>query len=111
MSIRESLSDYFEDFDFDVRGAETAEEALEILKEFSCHVAIVDMRLPGMDGNAFIEKAHEFDPAIRYIVHTGSVNYALSGPVKAIGVQPEHVFFKPISNMQRFVETIIALTS
>lgn len=110
MSIRESLADFLEDFDFEVQSAETAEAALELLNDHSFHIAIVDMRLPGIDGNSFIVQAHKINPDTKYIIHTGSVNYHMSQDVKKVGVKEEFVFLKPIGNLMTFVEAIHKLS-
>ena len=106
MSIRESLSDFLEDFNFQVNSAETAETALEILKDNEVSVAIVDMRLPGIDGNSFIVQAHEMSPKTRFIIHTGSVNYHMTQEVRNVGVLEDFVFLKPIGNLMTFVDAI-----
>jgi len=105
-SIRESLTDFLEDFNFSVRSAETAEDALNVISRDPCEVAIVDLRLPGMDGNSFILQANKICPKTRYIVHTGSVNYHLSAAVRAIGVSSDYVFLKPVPDLMHFVATI-----
>jgi DNA-binding NtrC family response regulator len=106
MSIRESLSDFLEDFNFQVFSAETAEAALEILKDNFVNVAIVDMRLPGIDGNSFIVQAHDLSPKTRFIIHTGSVNYHMTQDVRKVGVHENFVFLKPIGNLMIFVDAI-----
>ena len=45
-----SLCAYLEDKGFIVRMADCAEEALLLAGEFSMDLAVVDLRLPGMDG-------------------------------------------------------------
>ena len=111
MSIRESLSDFLEDFNFQVESAETAEAALDILKSSQISVAIVDMRLPGIDGNSFIVQAHEMCPDTKFIIHTGSVNYHMTQDVKKVGVEEKYVFLKPIGNLMTFVDAINDLIS
>ncbi len=111
MSIRESLSDFLEDFNFQVFSAETAEAALEILKDNFVNVAIVDMRLPGIDGNSFIVQAHDLSPETRFIIHTGSVNYHMTQDVRKVGVHENFVFLKPIGNLMTFVDAINRLVS
>jgi DNA-binding NtrC family response regulator len=106
LSIRESLSDFLEDFDFQVNSAETAETALEILKKNEIDVAIVDMRLPGIDGNSFIVQAHNLSPQTKFIIHTGSVNYHMTQEVRKVGVMEDFVFLKPIGNLMTFVDAI-----
>jgi DNA-binding NtrC family response regulator len=77
-SIRNSMSQFFEDFDIEVTAVGSAEKALEALADQSFHVAVVDIRLPGIDGDALIIKANQLAPALRFIIHTGSVEYRLS---------------------------------
>jgi len=98
-SIRQSISAYFEDEGFVVFHASSGEEGLELVKKNRIDGAIVDIRLPGMDGNAFILKAFEMQPAIRFLVHTGSTDYVLSESVKSAGVSPEDVFIKPVHDL------------
>lgn len=105
-SIRESLADFLEDFNYDVVSAETAEDALELLQGATVDVAVVDMRLPGQDGNSFIVAANQVNPSTRFIVHTGSVNYHMSKEVRDIGVSPDFVFLKPVGNLMTFVDAI-----
>ena len=105
-SVRSSLAGFLEDYDFDVAMAETAEEALDIMADEPCHVAIVDIRLPGMDGDALILKAHEISPSMNFIIYTGSVNYKLSEDLKNIGTRSEYVFPKPQRDLTVFVGAI-----
>ena len=108
-SIRESLADYFEDFEFQVETAASAEEALERVSESSFHVAIVDMRLPGLDGNGFIVRASRMDSRLQFIIHTGSVNYTVSPEVQKAGVTAEQVFLKPVYEMNQLVKMVESL--
>ncbi len=110
-SVRHSLAGFLEDFDFNISMAESSEEALEILTEKSFHVAIIDIRLPGMNGDAFISKAHEIQPTIRFIIYTGSTEYQLSQVLKTIGLSKEHIFLKPQRDLSVFVKAIKDLLS
>lgn len=105
-SIRESLAWYLEDRGFEPRTAGDATEALRLLATGSFQVAVVDMRLAGSDGEALILRAHQISPGTAYLVYTGSMDYRPSAELKKIGVGPEHVFIKPISDLAGFVETI-----
>ncbi len=110
-SVRHSLAGFLEDFDFNISIAESSENALEILVEKSFHVAIVDIRLPGMNGDSFILKAHEILPTMRFIIYTGSTEYRLSDVLKAIGLRKEHIFLKPQRDLTVFENTINDLLS
>lgn len=105
-AIRTSLAAYLEDFEFDVSSAGTAEEALEMMDKESFHVAIIDLRLPGMSGDALILEARERFPRMRFIIHTGSPAYHVTEDFKIDGVRMEHVFLKPISDMMMMVKAV-----
>ncbi len=49
-SIRDLLSETFSREGYQVRSAESAEAALEMLKEDKIHVMFLDLNLPGMNG-------------------------------------------------------------
>ncbi|MCP4750214.1 MAG: response regulator [Proteobacteria bacterium] len=107
--IRESLAGFLEDCDFEVTSAESGEEALELLKTSPVEIAIVDLRLPGMNGDALIQQVNKVSRNIRFLIHTGSVDYRISKELDKIGVRPEHVFYKPQPDLSLFVEKIEAL--
>lgn len=104
--IRESLAQFLEDYDYDVTTAESAEDALELLERSVFDIVIVDMRLPGMSGDYLIVKANEKHPDLRFLIHTGSVDYRLPDELIRIGVKPGHIFLKPLTDMSVVVESI-----
>lgn len=104
--ILKYLQMFLEDEGFEVSVAATAEEAIELMDNCSFHVAIVDMRMPGMDGNSLIMKLHEYCGKIRFIIHTGSSNYALPLPLREIGIKEEDVFTKPVTDMDQLTSHI-----
>ena len=108
-AIRISLAAYLEDFEFDVSSAGTAEEALEIMEKESFHVAIVDLRLPGMSGDALILESRKRFPNLRFIIHTGSPAFQVTEDIQIGGVRREHIFLKPISNMYLMVKAVEGL--
>jgi DNA-binding response OmpR family regulator len=90
------LGQYLDDFDeFVVRGAESGEQALGMLREQPADVAVVDMRLPGMSGAQFIRQAKALGLCRRFLVHTGSVDMALSDELRELGLVQRDLFFKP----------------
>ncbi len=94
--IREHMLLYFEDFDeFRVDAAESGESALEMLAVEPAEVCIVDIRLPGMDGESFIRTAAAAGNCRRFIVHTGSVDLLVSEQLRSVGIFERDVFFKP----------------
>ncbi|MDQ2696787.1 MAG: response regulator [Pseudomonadota bacterium] len=98
--IRENLIAFLEDEGMRVMAVESAEEALHRVRD-GCPfaVCIMDMRLPGMDGNAAIRALHARCPELEFIIHTGSSNYALPGDLRELGMSDERVYLKPLDDM------------
>jgi len=68
--LRETTKKILENRGFQVTLAETGEEALEKLKE-KPHVAIIDYKMPGMDGYELIDRIHGQYPDLPVIMLTG----------------------------------------
>lgn len=110
-AICTSLSAFLEDYGFRASTAESAEEALELMKSNEYDVCIVDMRLPGMSGEDLIIQARERYPEQRHIIYTGSISYNLSEKLKELGMRPEHVFLKPVRVLSLLVKCIKELAA
>ncbi len=104
--IRVNLVAFFEDENFIVRSAISAETGLQLLCGEPFDVGVIDIRLPGMDGNRFIIKAHEIHPRMKFIIHTGSADYFLPETLAAIGLLPRHVFLKPLKDMRLLIQAV-----
>lgn len=105
-AICASLSAFLEDYGFNASTAESAEEALDLMKSNTYDVCIVDLRLPGMNGEELITEARQRYPNQRHIIYTGSISYNLSDTLKELGMRPEHVFLKPIRVLSLLVKCV-----
>jgi DNA-binding NtrC family response regulator len=67
--------------DVDVHGVSSGEEALQYLEAKPIDVAVLDVRMPGMDGLTALRKIKKLDPLIEVIMLTGhaSLEVALEG--------------------------------
>ena len=99
-SIRQSIAAYMEDAGYTIFQARSGERALEIIRNNHIDEVVVDIRLPGMDGNTFMIEARKILPDIKFVVHTGSAEYIPPDAVKALGVTSDNVLFKPISDLK-----------
>lgn len=99
-SIRQSIAAYMEDEGYRVFQAGSGEEAIEILKNNRIDEAVVDIRLPGMDGNTFMIQARQIHPGIKFIVHTGSADYIPPESVKALGITSSKILIKPANDLK-----------
>ena len=104
-----NIAAFLEDEGFTVFSAASGEEALEFLLEQKFDVAIIDMRLPGINGDTFILKAHEIQPVLKFLIHTGSTNYSVSRSLEEIGVKKDQVFRKPLLDMSVLTKGILKL--
>lgn len=110
-SIRESLAEFLRDFDMTVETAVNGEEALEILGQKTFEVLVADLRLPGMTGDTMIPKAHQLQASLKFLIHTGSIDYRLSSDLLLLGLSPEHIMLKPLSDLTILVDKVEALFS
>ena len=97
---------YLEDEGFDLLQAKSGQEALLAVEQNHPVIGIIDMRLPGMDGNELILKAHEQDPKMQFIIHTGSTDYILPESLVAMGITKEQIVHKPVPDMNVFIDVI-----
>jgi DNA-binding NtrC family response regulator len=108
-AIRESLRAFLEDYDYEVSAAGSAEEALQLLEDQAFDLAVVDMRLPGESGEAFIVSVSDSGTDMQFVIHTGSVEFQLTDALKQHGIKSEHVYLKPLHDLTILAEGIDAL--
>jgi len=107
--VRESLMDFFEDRGWRVLAAASAEAALELLQRERVDGAVVDIRLPGMDGNAFIDTAGKAYPQLVFVICTGSPDYQPSNQVSLLSTVSDKVFLKPVADLYLLADELSEL--
>ena len=105
-NVRANMRAFLEDEGFVVLSAASSEEALQVLGRESVELGIIDIRLPGMDGSAFILRACADYPRMHFLIHTGSPSYRLPNELAELGLAPEDVFLKPVMDMSTIVRAI-----
>ena len=101
---------FLEDEGMQVDSAGSGEEAVEIVRnDSSFDVCIMDMRLPGINGDTTIRALHEICPDLKFIIHTGSADYTIPGDLLALGIDTSVFFAKPLLDMQPLAEMVSAL--
>ncbi len=104
------LRTFLEDEGMHVDSAGSGEEAVDIVRNDSgIDVCIMDMRLPGMNGDTTIRTLYEICPDLRFIIHTGSADYSIPDDLRAIGIDERQLFAKPLLDMMPLAETVAAL--
>ena len=108
MAMSETLELLLEDYGLECEIATTGEEGLQLLKKKKFKVVLVDLRLPGMNGLQFIQRAHEMNPEISFIIITGSIEFDRK-EIAHIDKVSKRIFYKPVSNVSDLIEEILFL--
>lgn len=79
---------------FTAVGTTDPQEALRKIELGGCRVAVVDLKMPQMDGFAFLEKALQLDPGMYVILLTGC--YSIDSAIEAIKLGAYDYLCKPL---------------
>jgi len=80
----ESLSERFELRGFEVYKAQSGPEALKLAEKTRVHAAVVDLKMPDMDGLVTITKLKEILPKVKTILLTGFGNEKVKQATEAL---------------------------
>jgi len=106
------IKDYLEDETlYTVLLAASGEEGLKLLESHKPDICMVDMRLPGINGNQFILQALQILPQCKFIIHTGSIDYTLPTELKEKGITQQSLLFKPVTGLHLYLDKITELLS
>lgn len=83
--ILEEIEDFFTDEGFEVRGARTGEEAIQLIRDKMPHLIMIDLKLPDMSGLLVLKVAKELNPRIKAIVNTGYVDQNMIDQAEQLG--------------------------
>jgi len=90
----ETLSDIFQEKGYSVATACTGNEAIDKVKKTEFNVALIDIRLPDMDGVALLKEFKTLHPGMVCIIITGYA--ALQNAVSALKEGANGYFSKPL---------------
>lgn len=102
-SIRETLAAILEQEGYAVDTAENAREAIEKTNNGFYNLALVDIRLPDMDGTRLIASMKDTTPKMVKIIVTGYPS--LQNAVEAVNNDADAYVFKPV-NIEELLKTI-----
>jgi CheY-like chemotaxis protein len=108
--VAQTLRAFLEDEGMRVQVAPSGEAAVAAVRSGAAFDAcIMDLRLPGMDGDMVAQELHHLCPDLRFLIHTGSADYVVPGALRALGVRKAHLFKKPLADMTPLAEALHAL--
>jgi DNA-binding NtrC family response regulator len=106
-AVRQSFSDYFEDRFWLPIQAESAEEALIMLESEQVIAAVVDVRLPDMDGTDFIRAIHKKNLVVACVICTGSPEFELPQDLYELTPVSNVIFKKPVSDLDMLESEVV----
>jgi DNA-binding NtrC family response regulator len=92
---------------FSAAGTTDPQEALQRVRLGNCRVVLCDLKMPGLDGMAFLEKTLQHDPGIYVILMTG--NYAIDSAIEAVKKGAYDYLCKPL-DLLRLEKTLDELS-
>ena len=105
--LREAFAAYFEDRLWQPFQADSGEDALKMLEHKSPSAILVDIRLPGMDGDEFIRKACQLKPKTAFVICTGSPEYVIPPDLIERPQVVKQPFRKPVTRLKELERAII----
>ncbi len=103
LAIRELLYRILAKKGYEVTTAIGAEQALQLLEKTKPDLVVVDLKMPGMDGLAFVKKAKLSDKNLLIIMLTGFGDELVEMEAKKAGVQ---AFLRKDMGINLFIESI-----
>lgn len=92
-TVVEFFRRYLGELGYCIEVASCGEDALRIASQFPVHVALVDLRLPGMDGLSLIRQLKRIHPGVQSVIVSGAGE--LEDAIEAIKEQVYYYIKKP----------------
>lgn len=102
-NIRKVLVTILEEEGYNVESVDTAKKAIEATKKKFYNVALIDIRLPDMEGIELLTRMRETTPKIRKVIITGYPT--LQNAVEAVNRGADAYIMKPF-DMDKVLATI-----
>ena len=104
-----NLAAFLEDEGYPVSVALDGPSGIALLRTRAHDAALVDLRMPGMDGFTFMTEARNVDPTIPFLVVTGSPDHILPEDLLTHGLGARDVIRKPIEDMHEVTRAVTQL--
>lgn len=97
-AVRESFEYHFEDRGWKVKSISSPEEALQSIEEERPDCAIIDIRLPDMNGDEFIREVYRRNIKLICVICTASPEYNIPNDISSFKGVSNKVFIKPVTD-------------
>lgn len=104
--IRDLLYDFFSEKDWTVAVSDSGGKGLEILKNRKFDLALVDLRMPEIDGISFIKKLKALYPSLPVIIITAFPSFETA--VEGIRLKVDDYITKPF-NINKLFKTVCSV--
>jgi len=95
IDILQSLKEILETKGYDVEVAESGQKGLELAKKRFFNLAILDIKLPDMEGTELLAKIHKEKPQMMKVMLTGYPS--LDNAVQALNLGADAYLMKPVN--------------
>ena len=86
------------------------DQALEHIRKNECHVAIIDMKIPGLDGEHLIKEALQIKPLLKIIPFSAAYAPEMRDLLASVGFDPGKLVTKPFDPCT-FIEQVKVLAA
>lgn len=93
-SVRDSLTKWFREYGYRVEAAESAEETLKMISPKRWDIALLDIKLPGIDGIELNRRLKQIDPGLTTIMITAYAS--VDSAVKSLKDGADDYVTKPV---------------
>ncbi|MBI2503262.1 MAG: sigma-54-dependent Fis family transcriptional regulator [Candidatus Latescibacteria bacterium] len=97
-AILQALGDYLCQSGYQVEKARDGIAALRLIEASRYDLALVDVRMPGLDGLAFLSKAHEICPQMPVVLITGHADMEMA--IQALRLGAADFLTKPVKLLE-----------
>lgn len=108
--LNDMLKESFEARRYHITVFTKGDEALEHIKNNDCHVAIIDMKIPRLDGQHLIKEALQIKPALKIIPISAAYAKEMKDLLSSIGFDPEKLVTKPF-DLDTLIEQVKVLAT
>jgi DNA-binding NtrC family response regulator len=96
--VHQTIGDYLSECGCQVEVAMDGYQALAVLERQACDVALIDVRMPGMDGLELLARARQMHPEMAMIMMTGHGDPEMESKARERGATG--FLIKPVSLRQ-----------